>query len=339
MENNVKFGRFIKIGLVLLLVVVPVAVVFGLDGGDTCADAVPITSLPFADTGDTTPNTNTLSSYSGTCTLPFSYAGEDQIYEITVGPGNMMDFSMDLTGSTGDLALFIISDCGDGTSCVVNSQDAIGPGAGPEVINNVSLPTGTHYLYIDSYYDAGTPGSAGTFSLDITGTLGDVSQPGIALTKTVGTTAGVCATTNSISVPLSGADVYYCYEVANTGDVTLTLHDLVDDQHGALLTGFNYPLGPGDSVDTVAAGLTVSATVGPVSTTTVITNTAVWTATNANQNSASATASASVSLDGPTSVSLTGFGEGGVSATPIWLGALVLLVAGLGLVMRRRFTD
>jgi hypothetical protein len=335
MGNNRNFSRLLKIGLVLLLGILPVAVVFGLDGGDTCAEAVPITALPFNDTGDTTANTNTLTNYTGTCTLPFPYGGEDQIYEITVGPGNLMNFSMDLAGSTGDLALFIISNCGDGTSCVINSQDAIGPGAGPEVINNVNLPDGTHYLYIDSYYDADTPGSAGTFSLSITGTLGDVeppAQPAIVMTKTVGVTPGVCATTDVISVPLAGADVYYCYEVRNSGDVTLTLHDLVDDQLGTLLTGEPLNLPPGAIIDTVAAGFTFSAT---ITQTTV--NSATWTAFNNSQETASDSDTATVDVFGPTSVSLTGFGEGGPSATPIWLGLLVLLVVGLGLVMRRKF--
>jgi hypothetical protein len=338
MENKKKFGRIIKIGLVLLLVIVPVAVVFGLDGGDTCATAVPITSLPFNDTGDTTPNTNTLTNYTGACTLPINhYGGEDQIYEITVGPGNLMNFSMDLTGSLGDLALFIISNCNDGTSCVINSQDAIGPGAGPEVINNVTLPPGTHYLYIDSYYNAGTPGSAGTFSLLIDGTLGTLpAQPAIVLTKTVGLVPATCAATSSINVPagMGGTDVYYCYTVTNTGDVTLSLHNLVDDQLGTLLTGFPYDLAPGETIDTVGQGLEISAT---ITQTTV--NSATWTAFNNSQETASANDTATVTQDNPTSVSLTGFGEGGASATPIWLGALVLLVAGLGLVMRRKLTD
>jgi hypothetical protein len=337
MDSRKKIGRFLKLGIVLLLVIVPVAVVFGLDGGDTCAEAVPITALPFNDTGDTTNNTNTLTNYSGSCTLPFPYGGEDQIYSITVGPGNLMNFSMDLAGSLGDLALFIISNCGDGTSCVVNSQDAIGPGQGPEVINNVSLPTGTHYLYIDSYYDADTPGSAGTFNLSITGSLGDVVlPPAIVLTKTVGLTAGVCASTDTINIPAGGGgtDVYYCYTVANTGDVTLNLHDLVDDQLGTLLTGYNSPLAPGGTLDTVTAGFEFSAT---ITQTTV--NSATWTAFNDSQTTASASDTATVIRDDPTSVSLSGFGEGGPSATPIWLGALVLLVVGLGLVIRRKFAN
>jgi len=33
-------------------------------------------------------------------------------------------------------------------------------------------------------------------------------------------------------------------QVTNTGDVTFTTHDLVDDQLGGLLTGFGYTLNP-----------------------------------------------------------------------------------------------
>ena len=46
-------------------------------------------------------------------------------------------------------------------------------------------------------------------------------QPDIVLTKTVGTTPGVCAATTEITVdPMT--EVYYCYTVQNTGNITLT---------------------------------------------------------------------------------------------------------------------
>ncbi len=96
--------------------------------------------------------------------------------------------------------------------------------------------------------------------------------PSISLTKTVGLDPGVCASTDTINAN-SGMPVYYCYEVANTGLFTLPLHDLVDTELGSILSGFAYDLAPGASVDTVAAGLTLSATVDH---TTV--NTATWTA-------------------------------------------------------------
>ena len=41
--------------------------------------------------------------------------------------------------------------------------------------------------------------------------------------------------------------------MTNTGDVTLNLHDLVDDQLGTIFSGLSYALAPGSSVNTVAA--------------------------------------------------------------------------------------
>lgn len=143
------------------------------DGSNTCPPGVTISSATpvgsYMDSGTTCGFTNTLTSYSGACGLPFPYGGEDSIYELPLGPGNLVDFSMDLTGSTGDLVLFLLGTCGNGTSCVTNSQDAIGIGAGPEVIDPANYPAGTYYLYVDSYYDAGTTGSCGSYTLTVNG--------------------------------------------------------------------------------------------------------------------------------------------------------------------------
>ncbi len=145
---------------------------FPEDGSDVCPPMAAITGpLPFMDSGDTCDNTNTITSYVGTCGLPFSYGGEDEIYEITLGAGNNVAFSADLTGSAGDLALFLIGTCGDGNSCIANSQDSVGAGAGPEDIPAAAYTPGTYYLYVDSYYNAGTTASCGTFTLTVTGTL------------------------------------------------------------------------------------------------------------------------------------------------------------------------
>lgn len=142
-------------------------------GSDGCPPSIYVVEpMPWSDSGDTCSGfTNTVTTYAGACTLPFPYGGEDTIYELTLGAGNNVDFSMDLTGSTGDLVIFILSTCGDGTTCIVNSQDAIGPGAGPEVIAAAAYTPGTYYVYVDSYYNAGTAGSCGIYSLTINGTL------------------------------------------------------------------------------------------------------------------------------------------------------------------------
>jgi hypothetical protein len=175
-----------------------------------------------------------------------------------------------------------------------------------------------------------------------------VSNPAISLDKTVGTDPGVCATTDAITVPAGygGTDVYYCYTVTNTGDLTLTLHDLVDSNLGPILDGLSYALGPGESVDTVSAGLVFSATI-----TETTTNDATWTACNPTPQEGgqscingtdvvTATDSATVTQGAPTGVSLSGFGaDTGVDSSLAAVAALLAIVAGLGLVMRRKFSS
>ncbi|MCA9990162.1 MAG: hypothetical protein KDE29_04075, partial [Anaerolineales bacterium] len=117
-------------------------------------------------------------------------------------------------------------------------------------------------------------GSSDVATAEATATV-TVLPAGISLAKTVGLDAGVCATTDTVVIPAGygGTVVYYCYEVTNTGGYTLPLHDLVDSELGSIFTGFAYDLAPGESVNTVAAGLEISAL---ITQTTV--NTATWTA-------------------------------------------------------------
>ncbi|MFZ2487499.1 MAG: proprotein convertase P-domain-containing protein, partial [Anaerolineae bacterium] len=98
-----------------------------------------------------------------------------------------------------------------------------------------------------------------------------VPDPGIVLTKTVGTTPGVCATTSKVTVP-TGTTVYYCYQVENSGNVTMTVHSLVDDQLGTLLTNSPYVLPPGAVSDPFIVNASIDITT---------TNTATWTAASA----------------------------------------------------------
>jgi archaellum component FlaG (FlaF/FlaG flagellin family) len=96
------------------------------------------------------------------------------------------------------------------------------------------------------------------------------ADPAIALTKTVGTDSSICASASSLELPPGGGNVTYCYKVENTGDVALGLHDLVDDQLGAILSGFAFTLSPQAS-----AFITQTAVI-----TTTTTNNAIWTAYN-----------------------------------------------------------
>lgn len=109
--------------------------------------------------------------------------------------------------------------------------------------------------------DAGDGCDIGTYELQ--------SLSLIDLTKTAGTDPAACAETNTIVLPLGGGDVTYCYQVENSGTVTLTLHELWDDELGQLLDQA-YELPPGGTL-----WLTATAT---ITETTV--NRAVWTAYN-----------------------------------------------------------
>ena len=154
-----------------------------------------------------------------------------------------------------------------------------------------------------AWWGGGLPGNAGPGLVRSTGNAitfafcsdFSVTYPGwtaqvrtteaIVLTKTVGTTPGVCAATSSLSVD-TGTTVYYCYTVTNTGSTTLTTHDLVDDQLGAIFTGHSHSLAPGASISTVTLGISVPAVIN-----TTTTNTATWTS-----GALSASASATVTV-------------------------------------------
>jgi hypothetical protein len=144
------------------------------------------------------------------------------------------------------------------------------------------------------------------------------AHPSIVLTKTVGTDPSVCAGSGLITVVNQPhADVYYCYQVLNTGDVTLSVHDLVDSQLGTLLSAFPYALPPGASTF-----LTQNATL-----TQTTANTATWTASLAGIASATAGGQAAVEFQ---YVNIPVLSRSG-------LALLLLVVAGAGLVLLRRY--
>jgi hypothetical protein len=119
-----------------------------------------------------------------------------------------------------------------------------------------------------------------------------VEAPAIVVTMTVGTNPAVCATTESVNLPVGGGVAFYCYLVVNTGDEALTRHNLVDSELGTILNAFPYTLNPGAS-----AFLTQSAS---IMATTV--STATWTAYNpgpTDQVSASDSVQVNVAVAAP----------------------------------------
>ena len=95
------------------------------------------------------------------------------------------------------------------------------------------------------------------------------SGPAVRMDKTVGTDPNVCSATDDILV-LGDTDVTYCYEVTNTGTVTVTNHDLDDSELGNIFTGLFNELSPAETVFVTATASLTQTTV----------NTATWTAYN-----------------------------------------------------------
>ncbi len=152
-------------------------------------------------------------------------------------------------------------------------------------------------------------------------------QPGLTLTKTVGTEQNVCGTESAITVD-PGTTVYYCYTATNNGATVLVTHDLVDDQLGDLVTGLAFDLGPGDSTS-VFADAVIDADV---------TNVATWTATDGAGAPVSASDDATVTVSTPTATpsptptpteGVQPIAFTGSTTTPLLIVALGLI--GLGL--------
>ncbi|MFN8493248.1 MAG: Ig-like domain-containing protein [Caldilineaceae bacterium] len=90
-----------------------------------------------------------------------------------------------------------------------------------------------------------------------------------------------CSALGEIHVPIS-TTIVYCYQIHNTGVVTLTTHTLDDSHWGRLLAGFSYPLPPGATYTyKITRTLTVSST-----------SVATWTATAGDVLAAAAQPSA-----------------------------------------------
>lgn len=163
------------------------------------------------------------------------------------------------------------------------------------------------------------------FLFQILGTAGPVVQPAIDVALTV-STDGSCGTSSNITADY-GATITNCYQVENTGNVTLTEHTVVDSILGTVL-------GPNASYS-LAPGATFSFTQDYTLDSTAVTTVMTWTA-GAGQVSASGTATATVTGQ-PTDVTLSTFT--GQSTSPVvYAAAALMLIFGVAFVARRRLS-
>ncbi|MBP7686688.1 MAG: proprotein convertase P-domain-containing protein [Thermoflexales bacterium] len=200
-------------------------------------------------------------------TDPAACAATDQITLPTGGGQVTYCYEVKNTGNV-TFTLHNLVDSARGT--ILNDFPyELAPGASAFLTDSTTI---TQTTINTATWTAFNPGPTNTAVATDTATVNvPVSLPSISLNKTVGTDHAACAVTDNITLPASGGQVTYCYEVKNTGNITLTRHNLIDSELGTLLNDFPYSLAPGAS-----AFLTESATI----TQTTI-NTATWTAFNA----------------------------------------------------------
>jgi hypothetical protein len=212
--------------------------------------------------------------------LSSSECAEDT--EIVVPPGTPVTYCFEITNS-GNFTLGLHDLIDDHLGVILDGFSfSLQPGMSvfltqTAVIENDTTNTATWTAYNPGPVDvAESTASASVW----------MPAPEIKLVKTVGLSSSECAEETEIVV-LPGTPVTYCFEITNSGNFALGLHDLVDDHLGVILDGFSFNLQPGMSVF-----LTQTAVIE-----TDITNTATWTAYNIGPtDEVSATASATVNL-------------------------------------------
>lgn len=127
--------------------------------GDSCREPEVITTSTTLTAIPVAGLTNTINLPTGSCTN-YSSSGPENIFVVEGQPGWILDVTM--TPSFGDASLYILTDCGVGTSCVDGSD-----GSGAENVTYQFPMDGsvtTVYVVADYYSD---PGAGETFDLDI----------------------------------------------------------------------------------------------------------------------------------------------------------------------------
>lgn len=150
----------------------------GPAGGDQCMDATPLSLPGSSGMGSTVGATDTVSSVAMDCLevpvggFPLEQtAGLDHIYTFTVDSPGLVTVDATTQDVSYDLQLYILSTCGDGSSCVVGADVgcSIADGSNfpcngsPAESISMMLDAGTYFLYVDSFASA----AGGGYTLDL----------------------------------------------------------------------------------------------------------------------------------------------------------------------------
>lgn len=131
-------------------------------GGDTCAAATAIPSLPFSSSGTTTGYTD---DYDEACTYTGS-TSPDVVYAFTPATNTAIDVTLCANPSAYDTKLYIYEDTCPTTYTACNDDSCASPGypnAFQSSLSGVSVRAGhTYYIVVDGY-----GGENGNYSIDV----------------------------------------------------------------------------------------------------------------------------------------------------------------------------
>jgi hypothetical protein len=167
--------------------------------GDTCADAIPVTSLPFTHASNTTDANNDYQFSSGACPGLSSSAGsgKDIVYALTAASTGPI--RVQVTG-TWDRVLYVVTDCANvNTSCLIGND---APSSGTEMVTFNATAGTTYYIIVDGYGSS----SAGAYEITI-------QEPPCA----PGTGGLIGTTTSTVAAPVAGVDWYAAVDDSPTG--------------------------------------------------------------------------------------------------------------------------
>ena len=212
-------------------------------GGDDCAAAVnmPAGAGLFTDTGNTTGANNTVTAVQAGCTDYTTQAGPDHIYRFVLPAlaSRQATCTIQLVTPPGtdDHSIYTLSQGGGGcpsgtansvTNCV-NGADTVFSGGGTETITDAemdAMPAGIYYLFIDSFYPASDPDSAGPYTLNFNCNRLAVTASSVSVGGRVTTADGrglsnvrvtMTDTEGAIRTAITSAFGYYNFDDAEAG--------------------------------------------------------------------------------------------------------------------------
>ena len=181
-----------------------------------------------------------------------SWTGPELIYEIQAPAGQL---SIQLTGLTADLDLFLVSNCGDANGSLVASSTS----SGTSESITTTVAAGTYYVIMDGYL-----GATSTFNLSVTcstpGTCADPIELACGDNVNGNNADGDSNIDSYDDNPATAPELLYRFQTAG-GNVNIQLTGLTDDLDLFLLSSCADPIGAGDIEDLSINGGTSDETI------------------------------------------------------------------------------